>query len=55
MFFVGLLAYTDMLPVRQPPKTFFIKSSSIDIQKHSFSRVGAKVWTEIPDKNAAKK
>ena len=29
---------------------FFIKSSRIDIQKHSFSRVGAKVWNEIPEK-----
>ena len=27
---------------------FFIKKSSFEIQKHSFSRFGARLWNEIP-------
>ena len=31
-------------------QNFYIKKSNLEIQKHSFSRLGAKLWNEIPTK-----
>ena len=30
-------------------QNFYIKKSSLDIQKNAFSRVGAKMWNEMPN------
>ena len=29
-------------------ENFYVKRSRLEIQKHSFSRLGAKLWNEIP-------
>ena len=31
-------------------QSFYIKKSNLEIQKNSFSRLGAKLWSEIPAK-----
>ena len=31
-----------------PSNNFYIKKSRLDIQKRAFSRVGGKIWNEIP-------
>ena len=31
-------------------QNFYIKNSNLEIQKNSFSRLGAKLWNEIPTK-----
>ena len=46
-----------------PSNNFYIKKSRLDIQKRAFSRVGGKIWNEIPaslieqllSKNASKR
>ena len=37
-------------------QNFYMKKSTLDIQKNAFSRVGAKIWNEMPNslKNISK-
>ena len=48
MFFVGLLAYTDMLPVRQPPKTFLLKVLELTFKNILFHVLEQKCGMRYP-------